>query len=80
MVPRLRSLFVVGEHCDYETREWAEDTFRVPVLDNWWQTETGHSITAACLGLGHGTNPPRDVSGMPLPGYDGMPFKLDIHS
>jgi propionyl-CoA synthetase len=37
----LRYLFVAGEHCDHGTRLWAQDHFRVPVLDNWWQTETG---------------------------------------
>ena len=37
----LRTLFVAGEHCDYRTRLWAEKHFRAPVLDNWWQTETG---------------------------------------
>jgi propionyl-CoA synthetase len=46
----LRYLFVAGEHCDYETRNWAEKEFKVPVLDNWWQTETGHAITASCVG------------------------------
>ncbi|CAG0902921.1 unnamed protein product [Darwinula stevensoni] len=65
-----RYLFVAGEHCDYETREWAEKAFKVPVLDNWWQTETGHAITATSVGLGCSTSPPRDVSGMPVPGYD----------
>jgi acyl-coenzyme A synthetase/AMP-(fatty) acid ligase len=37
----LRYLFVAGEHCDHGTRLWAQDHFKVPVLDNWWQTETG---------------------------------------
>ena len=30
-------LFVAGEHCDYDTRLWAQKVFDVPVLDNWWQ-------------------------------------------
>ena len=38
------------------------------VLDNWWQTETGHALTSTCLGLGHSLNPPKDVSGMAVPG------------
>jgi acyl-coenzyme A synthetase/AMP-(fatty) acid ligase len=41
----LRYLFVAGEHCDHGTRVWAEEHFRVPVLNNWWQTETGRGST-----------------------------------
>ncbi|KAK2717878.1 acyl-CoA synthetase short-chain family member 3, mitochondrial-like [Artemia franciscana] len=66
----LRSIFVAGEHCDYETRFWAEEKFQVPLLDNWWQTETGHPITAACIGLGDSPRPPRDSSGRPVPGWN----------
>ena len=66
----LRNLFVAGEHCDYRTRLWAEKHFRVPVLDNWWQTETGHALTSTCVGLGHSVSPPKDVSGMAVPGWD----------
>lgn len=44
---------------------------QVPVLNHWWQTETGHSITATCLGFGHNLNPPTFSAGMPFPGYDG---------
>ena len=66
----LRQLFVAGEHCDYRTRLWAEQHFRVPVLDNWWQTETGHALTSTCVGLGHSLEPPKDVSGMAVPGWD----------
>jgi propionyl-CoA synthetase len=40
-------------------------------LDNWWQTETAHAITASCVGLGNSLSPPKDVSGMPVPGFDG---------
>lgn len=66
----LKYLFVAGEHCDYDTRLWAEQVFQVPVLDNWWQTETGHALTSTCVGLEHSLNPPKDVSGMPVPGWD----------
>jgi len=66
----LRQLFVAGEHCDYKTRLWAEKHLGVPVLDNWWQTETGHALTSTCIGLGHSLNPPKDVSGMAVPGWD----------
>jgi len=44
---------------------------QVPVLNHWWQTETGHSITATCLGFGHNLKPPMFSAGMPFPGYDG---------
>jgi propionyl-CoA synthetase len=40
-------------------------------LNHWWQTETGHSITASCLGFGHNLKPPMFSAGMPFPGYDG---------
>jgi len=66
----LRYIFLAGEHCDYETRSWTEQKVKVPVLDHWWQTETGHPITSTCIGLGHSLNPPRDASGVPVPGYN----------
>ncbi|XP_057366291.1 acyl-CoA synthetase short-chain family member 3, mitochondrial-like [Daphnia carinata] len=66
----LRFVFLAGEHCDYETRNWAENKIKVPVLDHWWQTETGHPITSTCVGLGHSLSPPRDASGVPVPGYN----------
>ena len=46
-------------------------TLKVPVLDNWWQTETAHAITSTCVGLGNSLQPPKDVTGVPLPGFDG---------
>lgn len=67
---RLKAIFVAGEHCDYETKAWAEKTFKVPILNHWWQTETGHAVTCTCLGLGHTTNPPKYSTGMPIPGYN----------
>jgi len=68
---------VAGEHCDYKTRLWAEKHFGVPVLDNWWQTETGHALTSTCVGLGHSLQPPKDVSGMAVPGWDIRILKED---
>ncbi len=47
----LRALFLAGERCDPETLHWAEDKLGIPVIDHWWQTETGWSIAANCLGL-----------------------------
>ncbi|MFL6036111.1 MAG: propionyl-CoA synthetase [Gaiellaceae bacterium] len=48
---RLRTLFLAGERCDPETLRWAEEKLGVPVSDHWWQTETGWSIVANCLGI-----------------------------
>ena len=46
-----RALFLAGERCDPDTLKWAEDRLKVPVIDHWWQTETGWPIAANCLGL-----------------------------
>ncbi|BES93613.1 DUF3448 [Nesidiocoris tenuis] len=67
----LRYLFVAGEHCDHETKLWSSKAFNVPVLNHWWQTETGYPVTAICVGLGI---PPHELpkysTGLPIPGYD----------
>ena len=64
-----RTLFLAGERSDPDTLQWAENNLGVPVIDHWWQTETGWSIAANCAGLGalpvkHGS-PTKAV-----PGYD----------
>jgi propionyl-CoA synthetase len=46
-----RALFLAGERCDPETLAWAEQKLGVPVIDHWWQTETGWPIAANCLGI-----------------------------
>ena len=48
---RFRALFLAGERCDPETLGWAERKLEVPVIDHWWQTETGWPIAANCLGI-----------------------------
>ena len=48
---RFRTLFLAGERADPPTVEWAEKQLQVPVIDHWWQTETGWPITANCLGI-----------------------------
>ncbi len=65
----LRALFLAGERADPATILWAEQALGVPVIDHWWQTETGWPIVANCLGLGafpvkHGS-PTK-----PVPGWD----------
>ena len=46
-----RALFLAGERADPPTIAWAEEHLRVPVIDHWWQTETGWPIGANCLGI-----------------------------
>jgi len=46
-----RTLFLAGERCDPDTLAWAETILGVPVIDHWWQTETGWPIGANCVGL-----------------------------
>jgi len=45
-------LFLAGERLDPDTYHWATDLLGVPVIDHWWQTETGWPITANCVGFG----------------------------
>lgn len=67
----LRTIFIAGEHCDLETKFWMERVFNVPVLNHWWQTETGSAITATCVGLDQDLYPPNFTTGLPFCGYDG---------
>ena len=64
-----RALFLAGERCDPDTLAWAERTLGVPVIDHWWQTETGWPITASFLGL-DGFETRAGSAGRPTPGYD----------
>ncbi len=48
---RFRTLFLAGERCDPDTLRWAEDKLQRPVIDHWWQTETGWAIAANCWGV-----------------------------
>ena len=47
-----RTFFLAGERCDPDTLHWAERQLGVPVIDHWWQTETGWPIGVNCVGLG----------------------------
>ena len=74
----LRALFLAGERSDPATLEWAEAHLGVPVIDHWWQTETGWAIAANCIGLEqlpikHGS-PTRAV-----PGWDVQVLADDGH-
>ncbi|QEX18847.1 propionyl-CoA synthetase [Hypericibacter terrae] len=46
-----RTLFLAGERSDPATLEWAEAHLKVPVIDHWWQTETGWPIVSNCMGI-----------------------------
>jgi propionyl-CoA synthetase len=50
---RFRTLFLAGERTDPDTLEWAERKLGVPVIDHWWQTETGWAICTNCMGIEH---------------------------
>ena len=65
----LRALFLAGERCDPNTLQWAERILGVPVVDHWWQTETGWPIVANPLGLTQLPVKPGSAS-KPMPGYD----------
>ncbi len=65
---RFRTLFLAGERADPDTLVWAEKLLNVPVIDHWWQTETGWCIAGNPMGLGplpvkHGSPT------VPMPGY-----------
>ena len=67
-LPSLRTLFLAGERTDPDTYEWARRVLGRPVIDHWWQTETGWAMAASCRGL----DPPPVKSGspsLPVPGY-----------
>jgi propionyl-CoA synthetase len=64
-----RSLFLAGERCDPDTLVWAEEKLGVPVIDHWWQTETGWAIAATCLGIEKLPIVPGSP-GHPAPGWD----------
>jgi propionyl-CoA synthetase len=74
----LRALFLAGERADPPTVAWAEEQLGVPVVDHWWQTETGWPIVANCLGLG--AHPVKHGSATkPVPGWDVRVVGTDGH-
>jgi propionyl-CoA synthetase len=64
-----RTLFLAGERCDPDTLLWARERLGVPVIDHWWQTETGWPIAANCVGLGMLPVKPGSPT-KAVPGYD----------
>jgi len=64
-----KALYLAGERLDPDTLKWAESNLGVPVIDHWWQTETGWAICANCLGIHH--FPVKEGSPTkPAPGWD----------
>lgn len=65
----LKALYLAGERADPDTVQWAMDQLNVPVIDHWWQTETGFSIAANPMGI-----EPLPIKigspSVPMPGYD----------
>lgn len=65
----LQYLFQAGERLDPATYHWASEKLGIPVVDHWWQTETGWSIAAAPMGIEAMTIKPGSAT-VPMPGYD----------
>jgi acyl-coenzyme A synthetase/AMP-(fatty) acid ligase len=67
--PSLKYQFLAGERCDVATLHWTEDILQVPVIDHWWQTESGWPMLANMLGVETMAVKPGSA-GVPMPGYD----------
>jgi len=65
----LKALYLAGERADPDTIEWAQKQLNIPVVDHWWQTETGYTIVGNPLGI---ENLPIKLGSptVPMPGYD----------
>ena len=64
-----RSLFLAGERCDPDTLHWAEEKLGVPVIDHWWQTESGWPMICNPMGIEPLPIKPGSPA-VPVPGYD----------
>ncbi|SDX59689.1 AMP-binding protein [Hymenobacter psychrophilus] len=67
---KLRHLFLAGERCDPATYAWAGELLGVPVVDHWWQTESGWPMLATCVGYPDAPAPLAGSAGHRVPGYD----------
>lgn len=65
----LRQLFLAGERCDAATLDWARQLLGIPVIDHWWQTESGWPMLANMVGTGLFPIKPGSA-GKPVPGFD----------
>lgn len=64
----LKAIFLAGERADPATLEWLSEKLALPVIDHWWQTETGWPAIATCFGLGR-IETKFGSAGHPVPGY-----------
>lgn len=67
-MPKFRTLFLAGERTDPDTYHWAHDLLQRPVIDHWWQTETGWPIASNCMGIEPLPVKPGSPT-KPVPGY-----------
>ena len=72
----LRYLFQAGERLDPDTYTWASDKLGIPVIDHWWQTETGWAIAANPVGVERFPIKPGSPT-LPMPGYDVCVLRAD---
>lgn len=66
----LKWVFVAGEKLDSSTYGWLSELLQVPVIDHWWQTETGWPMTAPMMGWENPSNVRLGSTNKPIPGYD----------
>ena len=66
---KFKALYLAGERCDPDTIHWAEQMLKVPVVDNWWQTELGWPVAANCRGIEPLPVKPGSASVI-VPGYE----------
>lgn len=64
----LETIFLAGERLDPPTYHWLEETFKLPIVDHWWQTETGWAIAANMMGVEPKTTKPGSAT-VPVPGF-----------
>lgn len=64
----LKTIFLAGERLDPPTYHWLEETFGLPIIDHWWQTETGWAIAANMMGVEPKTTKPGSAT-VPVPGF-----------
>ena len=72
----MKYLFLAGERLDPETYRWAKELLGIPVIDHWWQTETGWAIAGDPMGLEALPTKPGSPT-VPMPGYDVHIFDAD---
>ena len=65
----LRTLFLAGERCDPPTWNWIRELLQKPVIDHWWQTETGWPMVGIMMGVAH-QEPKAGSAGLPVCGYE----------